>query len=77
MSDRTDANIEREEQNAMNATAVENLEEFRKESKEMDDNDSGDEVVKPTVKPSLDASTKDSNDNVKKEAPEMNIQLQR
>ena len=76
MSDQTNAKINREEQNAMKATADENIEELRKESDEINDDDH-DDVVKPTFEPSLDVSTKNSNDNVKKEAPEMNIQLQR
>jgi len=76
----SNASIEREEQSAMKATADENAQEIRKESEQLaEEEDDDDEVLTATSKtePSLANSTKDSNDNVKKEAPEMNIQLQR
>ncbi len=74
MSDQVDKRIERNEQNAMSATAAENYKELENESEGIND-----EVVIPTSKPkdSLTTSTSNSNENVKKEAPEMNIQLQR
>ncbi len=74
MSDQFYETIAKEEQGAMKATADENAEEIRKESEGLDD-----EVITPRFKPecSLAASTLNSNDNVKKESPEMNIQLQR
>jgi hypothetical protein len=74
MSDQIDERIQRSEQSAMNATAVENYKELQNESEGIDD-----EAVISTFKPenSLTTSTSNSNENVKKEAPEMNIQLQR
>jgi hypothetical protein len=81
MSDKFDAAIEREEQNAAKEAADENRHELRKEEEEEEnDDDSDDEVVvKSPSKPErpLATPTAKSNDNVKKEAPEMNTQLQR
>jgi hypothetical protein len=74
MSDQINQSIEREEENATKATAAENVQELREESELLNDDD---EVITSKTNDSLAVSTKNSNDNVKKEAPEMNIQLQR
>ena len=78
MSEQSNASIVREEQDAAKAAAEENVRELRKELEQAED-DSDDEVVAPTTntKPSSAPVTNKSNANVKKEAPEMNIQLQR
>ncbi len=72
------ASIERAEQNAAKAAADENVRELHEEAGVFVD-DGDDEVVIPTQQPnhSATAPTSNSNDHVKKEAPEMNIQLQR
>lgn len=80
MSDQANASIAKHEESAMKAAADENLKELKKDSEEdIDDNDSDDEVIKPRFKPvsSLDEAKSNSNTNTKKEAPEMNMQLQR
>jgi hypothetical protein len=74
MSAQINQSIAREEENAMKAAADENLQELREESEQLNDDD---EVITSKTNDSLAVSTKNSNDNVKKEAPEMNIQLQR
>ncbi len=78
MCDQAIANVAKEETNAMKATADENVREIHKEFDEILD-DSDDEVVVSTSKPErvLATPTTNSNNNVKKETPEMNIQLQR
>jgi hypothetical protein len=78
MDDQVAQTIQQEEQNAMKAAAEENVQELRKEDGEVVEEDD-DEVVLPPSKPErLSAgSTPTSNGNIKKEAPEMNIQLQR
>lgn len=77
MSEQYTANVANAERSAMRATAAENNKELRKEAQELAE-DSDDEVVAPRFTPvhSLDDAKLNSNSDIKKEAPEMNIQLQ-
>lgn len=75
MPDYIDETIQTEEQNATKETADENIRELRKEAEESIDDD----VVRPPSKSDglvAASTTTNSKDNVKKEPPEMNIQLQ-
>ncbi len=78
MSDQTDEIIEREEEDAMKETADENASYVQKQAEEEFLDNSSDEVITSTSKPErlIATVTSDSNDKTKKEAPEMNIQLQ-
>ena len=75
MADRSESAAERQKDRAVAAAAEENADELRKEygqltAKEEEEND---EVAKPRATPKTDSSDQQT----KKEAPEMNIQLQR
>jgi len=78
MSDQIDKIIEREEEDAMKETADENAGHVRKQAAEEFLDNSNDEVITSTAKPErlIATATSNSNDKNKKEAPEMNIQLQ-
>ncbi|CAF1077563.1 unnamed protein product [Rotaria sp. Silwood1] len=70
MTDSINSAIANEEQSAARATADENTAEIRKEY-ENPDNDNNKTISKP-----INSSSTKSNDNNKKEPPQMNIQLQ-
>ncbi|CAF0726930.1 unnamed protein product [Adineta steineri] len=81
MSEEANHTVARAEANANQATADENVRELRKEEEEEVNDDSDDEVVATTGKPERPIAiskpnTDDKDDKVKKEPPEMNIQLQ-
>jgi hypothetical protein len=78
MSDQIDETIETEEEDAMKEAADENANYVRKQAEEEFLDNSSDEVITSTSKPErlIATATSNSDDKNKKEAPEMNIQLQ-